>query len=380
MTPDTAPLTAPGIRNATLDGLTALLRDQDVRKYDILAPAWAIHARGGQLVIEASEPVIGPEGISLTSGTYRPTGSCNYGLARQLGMPAASLEKLRTQRLSHYDSSINSWLNGNPRRFLVRCLRSTRDNVPGVARAFLPEGDGHPDNLDVLHAALNGIYRAGMPVQIDGCDLTDQKMYIRITGDRVQAKAPALLKDHRPAARSGAGDVSVSAGLLVSSSETGFGTFTLTPRLVIQDTLAGIALARDAINPIQQAAQPGQHAGNRSGASPDEALQMVAEKTREAVSTFLDRSYLDQAITMIDARASHPLPDPHQAIQALSQHLPLAAAHQASITRHLLDSGDNTAGGVMLAVSAIARGLADADVACELEAEALRALEIAACL
>jgi hypothetical protein len=42
----------PGVRNATLDDLAALLRDQQARKVDIVAPATAIRARGAQLVVD----------------------------------------------------------------------------------------------------------------------------------------------------------------------------------------------------------------------------------------------------------------------------------------------------------------------------------------
>ena len=45
-----APL-VPGARNATLEDLAALLRDQQARKVDIVAPAAAIRADGARLVV-----------------------------------------------------------------------------------------------------------------------------------------------------------------------------------------------------------------------------------------------------------------------------------------------------------------------------------------
>jgi hypothetical protein len=53
MTVDAAAVPS-GIRNAALPDLAALLREQQARKADIVAPARAIRADGGQLVISDS--------------------------------------------------------------------------------------------------------------------------------------------------------------------------------------------------------------------------------------------------------------------------------------------------------------------------------------
>jgi hypothetical protein len=50
-----------------------MLRDQQARKLDIVAPATAIRARGGQLVLDGTDPQLGPDGVTMTTGTYTPT-------------------------------------------------------------------------------------------------------------------------------------------------------------------------------------------------------------------------------------------------------------------------------------------------------------------
>jgi hypothetical protein len=57
---------AAGARNVTLADMAALLRDQQARKVDVVAPAAAIRARDGQLVIDGTAPVIGDDGVTLT--------------------------------------------------------------------------------------------------------------------------------------------------------------------------------------------------------------------------------------------------------------------------------------------------------------------------
>src|ERR1017187_2117697 len=149
MTVDTS-AAPPGARNATLADIAALLRDQQGLKSDFVVPAAAIRARSGRLVIDGSAPVLGPDGVTLTAGMYTPTGVCDQGIADKLGIPGAYLRRMREQRPDLYDANVNGWLEGDDRKFLLRCLRSVSDGGSGAARAFLSDGYKIIDNLDVL--------------------------------------------------------------------------------------------------------------------------------------------------------------------------------------------------------------------------------------
>jgi hypothetical protein len=196
MTSETAPVPAAA-RNATLADLAALLRDQQARKVDVVAPASAVRAEAGRLVVDASAPVLGAEGVTMTSGAYAPTDVCDRGVADKLGIPGAYLRRLRAHKPDLYDANVNGWLDGDERRFLLRCLRPNTGQGPGVARAFLSDGYKIIDDLDVLMAALDGVRQAGYPVEIDGCDLTERRMYIRVVCEQVRVMAPALLAGYR---------------------------------------------------------------------------------------------------------------------------------------------------------------------------------------
>ena len=137
----------------------------------MVAPATAIHARAGQLVVEDAAPVLGPDGVTMTAGGYTPTDICDSGIADKLGIPAAYLRRLREHKPGLYDANVNGWLEGDDRRFLLRCLRGVPEGS-GEARAFLSDGYKIIDCLDVLLAALDGVRQSGFPVQVDGCDLT----------------------------------------------------------------------------------------------------------------------------------------------------------------------------------------------------------------
>ncbi len=109
-----------------------MLRGQQARNVDVVAPASAIRAVDGQLVIGGTDPDLGPDGVTMTSGTYVPTEACDQGVADKLGIPAAYLRRLRQQRRGLYDANVNAWLDGDPRKFLVRCLRPATGSGAGL--------------------------------------------------------------------------------------------------------------------------------------------------------------------------------------------------------------------------------------------------------
>jgi len=381
MTPDTT-AAAAGARNVTLGDLAGMLRDQHARKVDIVAPAAAIRARHGQLTIDGTDPVLGSDGVTMSAGTYTPTEVCDQGLADKLGIPAPYLRRMREQRPDLYDSNVNGWLDGDSRKFLVRCLRPASGAGPGAARAFLSDGYKRIDNLDVLLAALDGVRAAGVPAEIDGCDLTERRMYVRVVCEQIAALAPALLAGYRSpfTGAAGADNPVVFAGFVISNSETGCGAFTLTPRLVVQVCRNGMTISRDAIRAVHLGERLEEGVVTWSGNTLDKTLALITARTTDAVTTFLEPGYVDRVVRAVSAQAGHPLADPQEAVQVVSQRLRLTDSQQAEIMAHFIRGGDITAGGVLHAVTSVARTQPDADAAHEMESQALRALEIAAVL
>jgi hypothetical protein len=328
-----APGPAPGTRNVTLADLAGLLRDQQARKVDVVAPASAIHAAQGQLMIEGTDPVIDDNGVTLSTGTYSPTEVCDQGLADKLGIPAAYLRRTREQRPGLYDANVNGWLAGDSRKFLIRCLRPATGTGQGAARAFLSDGYKRIDNLDVLMAALDGVRQARVPAEVDGCDLTERKMYVRVVCEQVRALAPALLGGYRSpyTGASGADNPVVFAGFVISNSETGCGAFTLTPRLVVQVCRNGMTITRDAIRAVHLGERLDEGVVTWSGNTLDKTLALITARTTDAVTTFLEPGYVSRAVAAITAQAGHELADPAQAVAVVSQRLRFTEPQQSEI-------------------------------------------------
>ncbi len=104
-------------RNATIDELLVLLRDQQARKVDVVASASSVRAEGGCLVLDGTTPVLGADGVTMTTGRYRPTDVCDAGIADKLGIPAAYLRKTRDCHPALFDRQVRHCCSQHARWF-----------------------------------------------------------------------------------------------------------------------------------------------------------------------------------------------------------------------------------------------------------------------
>ena len=407
---------ASGLRNATLEDLAALLQDQHARKVDVVAPASTIRAANGRLIIMGAEPILTEDGVTPADGSYLPTDVCDAQVADKLGIPLVYLRRMRTVRPDLYDANVNGWLHGatgddgDSRSFLVRCFRG--DGGDGVARALLSDRYGMIDNFDVLMATLSGVRRAGVDVEIDGCDLTDTRMYVRVVAPQVAAMAPDLLAGYRTpftpggAERAGGWDLKVGGGgwsvpqalqaaqgegrgfesgsepvifggFVISNSETGGGAFTITPRMIVQLCRNGLTMTADALRSVHVGAKLQQGTVDWSAETQRRALDLVVSQTKDAVEQFLDPAYLAKKVGELEDAAGAKVTDAKKTIETIGKTLSFTEAEQASILEHFFAGGQRTAGGILQAVTSVAQTIENADRAHELEAVAIRAMELA---
>lgn len=91
-------MTTTNTANADLTTLVEMLREQHVRKVDVVLPSDQVRAVDGDLLIRGVEGVLLDDGVLDPNGVYTPTGVCDDGLADRLGIPPAYLRRLRADR------------------------------------------------------------------------------------------------------------------------------------------------------------------------------------------------------------------------------------------------------------------------------------------
>ena len=378
-------VTATGARNATLEDLANILQEQQGRKLDIIAPASKLTAQGGNLIIQGVEPVLSEDGVTDPNGIYAPTVVADEGVADKLRIPVGYLRRMRAEHPDLYDMNVCGWLEKDPeRRFMVRTFRGDTgpDGKPGqgVARAFLSDSHKVIDNFEILLAALEGVRRAGHPVQITGCDLTDRRMIVRVESQAVAIQARELLKGYRSPFTGQTGDElpMVSAGFVITNSEVGAGAFSITPRAVIKVCSNGLTIAKDVMRAVHLGGKQDEGVIRWSETTQRKMLELVTAKATDAVQTFLSADYVEAKLSEIERDAGKEITDPAKTVEVVTKKLGIPGTVKDAILSHFLRGGQPTAGGVMQAITATAQTLPDGDAAHDLEALALPALTAAA--
>ena len=376
-------------RNATLQDLAGLLTDQQARKVDIVASASKITAERGLIRVTGADPEITVDGVTTADGIYRPTAIFDEGIADKLNIPLAYVRRMREDRPDLWDANVNGWLHGerlihtenqyqggDPRSFLLRTFKSENGGT-GIARAFLSDKYARIDNLDALTAALDGVKEAGVDVSIDGCDLTDRRMQVRVIAPQVAALAPALLEGYRSpfSGLSGTDIPTVWAGLVIANSEVGGGAFTVTPRIVFEVCNNGMTITKDAQRAV--------HLGGRletgviawSEETQRKSLELVRSKTVDAVRSFLSPEYVEQTVRAMEKEAGVEVETVDE-VKELTKGLSFTQDQTDSVLGFFIKGGQMTVGGVANAITAAAQTVPDGDTAADMEQAASRLLGV----
>jgi hypothetical protein len=294
-------------------------------------------------------------------------------------IPVAYVRRLRDEHLGLYDANINGWLDHEPgRRMLIRTLRAEEGD--GIARAVLSERYRFVDNLDVLLAVLDGIRTAGADVDVRRCDLTERRMYVQIASQSVAAQADVLLRNYVSpfTGARGADNPLVFAGFVLSNSETGHGSFSITPRLIAQVCSNGYTITKDAMREVHLGGRLDAGVVQWSAGTQQAAIALITRQAADATTTFLTGDYLRRSLDDIEQRAGVPVRDVPATLKYVAAQCRFTDEQQATILDHFIGGADRTAGGVLQAVTSAAQVQDDADAAYEMERLGLRAMTLAA--
>jgi hypothetical protein len=374
------------LRNGDLAGLAGLLTANQLHKQDAVAPATAIRSGDGIITVDG----MGLDGPAGLPGRFAPTDIMVGSIADKLKVPVAYLRRLQADRPDLFDANVNGWLHGanylspwvmaddhDPRSFLVRTFIDP-DGGTGIGRALLSDSFKAVDNLDVLMAALEGAKNGGPEVVVDSADLSEHRMVVKLTAPEITALAPWVLGDYRSpfTGRSGKDVPVVSAGIIITNSETGGSSFTVCPRFVFKVCNNGMCITKDAMRSI--------HLGGKltagiqwSGDTMDKNVELVIAQARDAVATFLNVDYMTAKLQEITMKAGAPVASPVATVQLVGQKLRYSEAQVNGILDHFIKGGSITAGGVMQAVTSYSQLVTNPDEAFDLEMSAINALDAA---
>jgi hypothetical protein len=291
---------------------------------------------------------------------YGVTPLARRQLADKLKIPYAYFERMRGEQPVLLDRNVNTWLQSEDDRRMIRTL-------DGNVRAVLSDRYRRLDNFDLAESVLP-ILQQLPEARFESVELTDTRMYLKVI-------TPRLKFEMAP------GDV-VQAGVVVSNSEVGQGTLSVQPLLYRLVCRNGLIASDRALRKT--------HVGRALG-SDDEAILVFKDdtlraddkafflKVRDVVQAAVSEATFRQTAQKLQKTLHIPLVgDPVGTVEVLAQRYTLNDTERSGVLRHLISEGDLSGYGLVNAVTHFSQEVEDYDRATEFEALGGKLIELPA--
>jgi hypothetical protein len=373
-------------RQTTLAELVTELKDQNLQKKDFVVPANLLSMENGQLVVnnynddDSLFKLLQEVGIK-TEDDKKLILNClpilHQNLSDKLDIPRRYYNKIQSlEETSLIDMNVSHWLKNMKGNVFLRTFIN-KDENEGYARAILSDRYNVIDNFDVLFATLEAVKESGLNLKIEdnGCDLTESKMYIRFVLPDVEINAPDLLKNYKsPKGDSGVGN-GVITGFVITNSELGQGSFSISPRAVVLKCSNGMVFKNDAFGKIHLGGKMGEYSSiDWSEETKRKNYELIQAQVKDAVKKFTSEDYLAKKISELNEYAETDLKHPIETVKNVSKVLNITEEKEKSILDFFMRGGDFTPMGISQALTFFAHETNDADEAHEMEVAAIEIL------
>jgi len=241
--------------------------------------------------------------------------------------------------------NVQHWLELNSDKRMIRTL-------DGEIRAVLSDKYRRLDNFDLAQNVLPMINDVN--ATIESCEITDKKIYIKAITHKIQAEVKK-------------GDV-VSAGIIISNSETGHGSLSIKPliyRLVCSNgaIVDDYAMRKYHAGRVEEMSQI--EFSNETINAEDKAFWL---KVRDLVKFSLSEVTFEKIVNSMRESTERKIENPDKAIELATKKYSFNEAENSDILKHLIQGGDLTSWGLGNAVTRMAQDVNSYDRSTELEA------------
>lgn len=314
----------------SLQDMAKRLEADAAAKHDVVASARACF-------VQAYQPSDDhPADIQLSvegDGTYRMQPLASDQLRQWADIPAKYWTRMQNAAPDLLAANVNEWLGRSRSKRMVRTMR-------GNARAWLSDRYHRIEHDQIARMALP-VLMDYPGLKIRSCEVTDRRLYICATLPSVQGEVKV-------------GDV-VQAGVRITNSEVGFGTFSVSPfvlRLVCDNgmTMPDSALkVRHAGRRVDEGVLDDVYADDTRRADDKALMLKVRDLTRHALS----EAGLQESLTQMRALTERKVEgDPAKSVEVLAQNIGATETERGDILRALIEGGDLSAWGLANAVTA----------------------------
>ena len=242
-------------------------------------------------------------------------------------------------------TNLKHWLERSNDKRMVRSL-------DGNVRAILSDKYRRLDNFDLAQNVLPMLNEVN--AEVESCEITDKKLYIKAITHKVQAEIKV-------------GDV-VSAGLLISNSETGHGSLSVKPlvyRLVCKNGQIADDFAMRKYHAGRQSEMEQIEFSNETIKAEDKAFWL---KVRDLVKHSLSEVTFDKMVDTMREAHNKKFVDTERALELVSKKYLFNEGEAKSVLQHLIQGGELSSFGLGSAVTRYAQDAPSYDRSTELEA------------
>ena len=342
----------------SLIDLAMELKRQLATKRDLVLPSSLLQCRTDpsgnlRLIVESSSHT------GFSGAEYGVTNLARRQLADKLKIPFAYFERMRETQPDLLDHNVNTWLQADADRRLVRTL-------DGEVRAVLSDRYRRLDNFDLADDVIPILLRLE-DARFESVELTETKMYLKVITPRVTFEVAP-------------GDI-VQAGVVITNSEVGCGTLSVQPlihRLVCRN---GLIASDHALRKT--------HVG-RSLSTEEESVTVFKDdtlaaddrafflKVRDVVEAAVSEATFRQvAMKFQQTRHIRLTGDPVKTVEVLANRYALNDTDRSGVLRYLILQGDLSGYGLVNAVTHYSQDVDDYDRATEFESLGGKLIELA---
>ncbi|MCD9026750.1 DUF932 domain-containing protein [Luteimonas sp. BDR2-5] len=322
-------------------------------KKDLLVPTSLMHHRtdeDGATRLTIEEPQRPQE--------YAVTPLASRQLAEKLKIPFAYFERMRREQPDLLDRNVNTWLQGDGDKRLVRTL-------DGRVRAVLSDRFRRLDNYDLAEQVLPILQR--LPgVQLISHELTETRMYLKAVTSRLEHDL-------------GLGDM-VQAGVVISNSEVGCGTLSVQPLLYRLVCRNGLIAADHSLRKTHLGRVLGDDTDGITVFKEDTLMaddKAVFLKVRDVVEAAVSEATFRHAAQKLQHTLHVPLTgNPVRSVEVLAHRYGMNETERTGVLRHLIADGNLSGFGLVSAVTRYSQDVEDYDRATEFEALGGKLIEL----
>ena len=357
-------------RKINIQQLVEELKSQNLKKHDIVVPSSCLKFEDGRLIVKNTDgnnslsELLQGTGITTTDLALDVLDYCHRLIGDKLGIPRSYYDKMKDGHFNLLDTNVNHWLGESKSNYFLRSFID-KDEQTGFARALLSDRYNVIDNYDVLFAALEAIRKSDTRLEIEYADITETKMYIRFVCPEVEVKAPDLLMNYRvPNGGGGSADTNtgIISGFVISNSEVGAGSFSISPRAVVLACKNGMIFKDDAFNKVHLGAKMDEYSSiTWSQETKRKNYELIMAQVGDAIKTFISPEYLGARINRLMEAGLTQLKHPIDAVKNVCKVNSIGDEKEAEILKYFVQGGDTTAFGVTQAITFYAHETTNAD-------------------